>query len=126
MPDLISRLEGASEGSRELDDGIAAAVYPERQSVKLEGWPDDMPGMRMFAYPDGSVGSSLRFTTSLDAALTLVPEGCEIEMTNLYGVARVGVGLNCEPGPFYGSNECGSLPCAVVASALKARESNHG
>lgn len=53
MTDLIDRLESASEGSRELDILIATAVGAKR----VDGpW-------------------YARYSTSLDAALTLVPEG---------------------------------------------------
>ena len=61
-------------------------------------------------------------TASIDAALTLLPLGYEYDLTNIYGVARVSVGLNCEPGPFYGANECGSVPLALLAAILRARQ----
>ena len=54
--DLIEQLERATEGSRELDWRI---------ECHLQGWSEDH--MRHAALVD--------YTTSLDAALSLVPEG---------------------------------------------------
>ena len=86
--DLIARLERATEGSRELDAEIAVAV----RSLDTEGdkslpkWAGkNYPIWR--ARPDGRVEcvhtdgtgslnwSPLHYTTSIDAALSLVPEG---------------------------------------------------
>ena len=67
MTDLIARLQAAGEGSRELDAEIALAIGWREGHVGQERcWYD--PNDRMRALPE-------RFTTSLDAALTLLPEG---------------------------------------------------
>lgn len=58
LSDLITRLEGAEEGSRELDWAI-------RDQMMEFGWPGDHPPT---------------YTTSVDAALTLVPDGLEIRL----------------------------------------------
>lgn len=62
------------------------------------------------------------YTTSLDAAVTLVPEGAEWEMTNLYGIAYADVGLNFND---IASSNCrrndGNLVMALCAAALRAR-----
>ena len=63
----------------------------------------------------------LYYTTSIDAAVMLVPEGAEWDLTTLYGVARVAVGLNMDEGPHYASHEGGRLPMAICAAALRAR-----
>lgn len=57
LSDLISRLERASGPDRELDGAIAEAIG---LSVPHDpaGWPP-------------------RYTSSLDAAVTLVPDGCQ-------------------------------------------------
>ncbi len=69
--DLIARLEAATEGSRELDRLI-------HNSRKLSA------GINITAEP---------YTTSLDAALTLVPEGCAAEihvgLGDIYSAATV-------------------------------------
>jgi len=64
MTDLIARLEAAAEGSRELDVEIQRhrTGHPDDHWYELNGkWArNECPP---------------RYTTSLDAALTLVPEG---------------------------------------------------
>lgn len=124
---LIERVEAATEGSRELDGDIALLVgweptHERSSSLKLaytypsfrERWKGDRRPFDNWNVP--------RYSTSIDAALTLLPLGYEYDLTNIYGVARVSVGLNCEPGPFYGANECGSVPLALLAAILRARQ----
>ncbi len=56
----------------------------------------------------------------LAAAMMLVDEDMrEMEMTTLYGVARVGIHLNHSPA--YGSDDCGSLPLALLSAIAQAR-----
>lgn len=63
-----------------------------------------------------------RVTASIDAAMTLVPEGDEFEIANLYGVARVTLGMNRnDDGPYYGEDPCGSIAIALCIAALQAR-----
>lgn len=76
VPELISRLEAATEGNAELDCEIACLVkFPHLRPAR----PDDFDGRygdyagylkveHGFLLPD-------RYTRSLDAALTLVPAG---------------------------------------------------
>ena len=64
MTDLIERLEAATEGSRELDAEIDERIWRAKWG---RGKPKDI--------------SVLYYTTSIDAALTLVPEGCGWEIT---------------------------------------------
>ena len=61
------------------------------------------------------------YSTSIDAALTLLPEGLEFEFTNLYGVAAVGIGLNTE-SPCYARREDGNITLALLAAILRARQ----
>lgn len=61
------------------------------------------------------------YTTSIDAALTLLPEGLEFEFTNLYGVAAVSVGINTE-SPCYARREDGNITLALLAAILRARQ----
>lgn len=69
--DLIERLEKAMEGSRELDEAVAVAVgVPATMTVG-----DDLIVERRY------VPMRCRpYTTSLDAALPLVPDGWAIQM----------------------------------------------
>ena len=66
MNDLIKRLEVATEGSQPLDIAIA---------LKL-GWTTRSGGQGYLYYPPKSNRNTVvpSYTTSLDAALTLVPE----------------------------------------------------
>ncbi len=95
---LIERLEKATGPDRELDASINLEVFSQ------------------IALPDAP-----QYTSSIDAAMTLVPEGMEKDFTDLYGVARVSVGINANPGPFYGTHEGGSLAIALCIAALKAQ-----
>jgi len=72
---LADRIEALQVSDREMDDTIAEALFTGKHRVCVKGLSDEAGGMWMFTYPDGSIGSSLRFTGSLDAAITLVPEG---------------------------------------------------
>lgn len=62
------------------------------------------------------------YTASLDAAVTLVPEGIEWNITNLYGIAQAEVGLNFSDGNWQtGRHKGGHLALALCAAALRAR-----
>lgn len=72
--ELIAALEAADEGSRELDDAIADAIWGQRQPITRPGGHMRMCWQRDTAFP---CSISPYFTTSLDAAVTLVPDGWE-------------------------------------------------
>jgi hypothetical protein len=96
--DLIARLEKAAEGSRELDAAVAEEVHA--------GW--------ILEKPD-------RYTQSLDAALTLVPEGCYLTLCTRHDSppeAFVWWADDKESAHSYGS----TLAVALVIAALKARQ----
>jgi hypothetical protein len=109
LSDLIARVKAASGGDREIDLDIARMM-----GVTVMRQRDDDTGADEYTH--------WHYTSSIDDALTLLPGGYEYELTNLYGVARASVGLNCDPGPFYGSNEGGSMPLALLAAILRARQ----
>ncbi len=100
---------------KEIIEALEAAVGPDRS---IDGMIAHAVNLHM---PDDPEGWPLRYTESIDAAMTLVPEGMEKDFTDLYGVARVSVGINAEPGPFYGTHEGGSLAIALCIAALRAR-----
>ena len=87
---LAARVEAGEGADRELDDAIATAIYSEPERHCVQGLSDEAGGMWMFRYPNGSIGSSLRFTASLDAAMTLVPEGWAIESLSHWPAAPEG------------------------------------
>lgn len=78
---LIRELEAATEGSRELDGAVGCLAYKDigaiavssKDELYLEPGPDMYPSLVCPHY-----------TTSLDAALTLVPEGFHWSMDNQY------------------------------------------
>ena len=104
LSDLIAKLETAEKGSRELDALVWVAILP-RDGEGFDGF--DCPEGRHYEYDaeeDGKVNlyvvlgnkTSMRrakrpaphYTTSLDAALPLVPEGWKIvAMSNVGGNA---------------------------------------
>lgn len=122
MDNLIAKIEGAAEGSRELDDEIATLIFTDKRRTCIKGLSDEAGGMWMFRYPNGSIGSSLRFTGSLDAALTLVPEDYAIDCLK-----------EGEPGDWYVNlrprhwigewrfSKARTAPLAICIAALKAR-----
>jgi len=101
VKDLIAKLEAATEGSRELDREVAKAVY---------GWKRVQPG---YYVP--------RFTQSLDAALTLVPEGWEwFKPQNNYQSDKPRIEIF---GPIDYQVAAAATPAlAICIAALKARE----
>jgi len=71
--ELIAALEAADGPSRELDAQIAMLVLPGKDWLPS---PPYEPGV--WANPNGSATSCVRYTASVDAALTLVPEGWHV------------------------------------------------
>lgn len=71
VAELIARMETATGPSRELDEAIALAADPESK-VALHCIGDDCPVWYRSNAPKIDLPE---FTASIDAALTLVPEG---------------------------------------------------
>ena len=126
LAELIARLEVATAGSRELDIAVYEAIGWRRKqfSKTAPTWlcpPDD--GKRIAIEPFNLLPC---VTTSIDAALTLVPEGMEWALSN-HG--QTGAEQLCWAGvfgsPFIGS-ECDSHAAtpalALCIAALRARE----
>lgn len=129
MKQLIADLEAAPEGSRELDIKIWVAVNGKGQPMKTVGPPSYNPP-RFFCNPSPDIdwiGYDLLIIapnyTSLDAALTLVPEGCGWHVDD-EGVAVVFVRENDLVGhPIIGQcNEASTPPLGICIAALKARQ----
>lgn len=138
--ELIAALEAATGPSRELDVRIFAlsndpAIIREpgdhrgrgivtwalSRWIKEEGC-DASPVW--WEYLAGCVQAP-RYTSSIDTALTLVPEGVEWSISTLYGVALVDVGLNSDY-PARGRRQDGNVPLALCIAALKAGEEKDG
>jgi hypothetical protein len=120
LQSLIARLEAATEGSRELDYEIAKWKLPRlSECVQL---PDGR-----WETPDGLV-YAIDYTTSLDAALTLVPEGWCCDMgTGGAGYAE-GSWARVYPqsGQAHGTGNVSgqTLPLAICIAPLLARSAS--
>lgn len=115
---LIALLEEATRPNYALDCEIASAFGWTLQKMKGDAKPYwRKPGDTKY-FERSSVPC---FTSSIDAALTLVPEGSEWSASTLYGIARTEVGLNHDGGPFYGERKDGNVAIALCIAALKAR-----
>lgn len=132
LTDLIDRLEKAEGPDRELDLAIHVALYPDGEIARLvkehRRGLDHKPGMAWDIWHSGSVVFERRtedgrcpynggiplpaVTSSLDAALTLVPEG------SVWAVMRH------ENGRFYADvgnsmqRDGASAPLALTAASL--------
>lgn len=120
---LIERLEQATEGSRELDGEIFRLVYPCQDPAHWHRFQD------AWAHQDHEDAIAYEmanfYTTSLDAALTLVPEGDEWVVSNhgqigLENLAFAGVYGAAIPGSSCDTNAA-SPALALCIAALKAR-----
>lgn len=115
MQDLIARLEAATEGSRELDADIALVngwekVDPFSEDVCGPPWRQIATGYRTMSCPE--------FSTSLDAALTLVPE--EEKGSFTLHVFEGGESAQAHVGEFE-QGDAKTGPLALCIAALKAR-----
>lgn len=112
---LIDKLKKAKEGSRELDAQIAKAFGAEAGRIGKIGWRLRRPGQRWRYLP--------RYTTCLDDALSLVPDG-------MYWVAGFGKTREAEPlggasimkpgdlDSAAGEGEAATVPLALCLAAI--------
>ncbi len=121
---LAERCEKASEGSRNLDADIYEAMGLEVLRVpgcpRAIGWRH-RPGR-------GCWQSMQRLTTSLDAAMTLVPDGFKWRCgysRHIDHVAEV-VDYNSHKGTYVGECVTGNRSLALCASALRAAAEMEG
>lgn len=108
MKDLIAKLESATEGSRELDALIWQALgnpVPRRPD-----WPYHVPAPT--------------WTTSIDAALSLVPEGWEWALEFNQNNDETAWVATCRMGDpmLFIEPEAATPALALCIAALKARE----
>ena len=125
LDDLIARLERAEGPSAELDEAIASAVLVPDGMERLVAVPGAAVPIQMYRFPDGSRGTALRFSASIDAALTLVPESAEevrIQIGNQTRHANATVDFDTFHG---GKIEVGAAikpALALCIAALRARK----
>lgn len=124
MKKLIEKLEAATEGSRELDcriwclrQGFTYRRY--QQGTTDQFFYDDDTGS-----PQVISGFPPHYTTSLDAALTLVPEGYTWEVSSpmfLTDLERKPAAFVWPPSRCGGPKPYGATPAlALCVAALKA------
>ena len=133
MGDIIKMLEEATGGSRELDAEICRIAYWESDGYFSD--QDDHGEWFIYSYRFGGTAIPKEplphYTTSLDAALTLVPEGWtskQIFITGAGSKARLK-----RPSPYalvapmesYERDRLVATPAlALCVAALKAREAS--
>lgn len=120
LTSLIERIEAATEGSRELDGRIWCCI----NGYEFLGW--DGAGCRYFAKQSGWISGDYikEWTTSIDAALTLLPEGwwwlavvCRRE-----NHASVGSEIGTVEGELIFETFGATAPIALLAAILRARQ----
>ena len=116
---LSDRVEALVGPCREVDDAIATALFSDKHRTCIKGLSDAEGGMWMFRYPNGSIGSALRFTSSLDAALTLVPEGWDVDIRIRQNFSHT-IMENAD-GSEVGSSNAPTPALALCAAALRER-----
>jgi len=93
MDELIAALERAEGPDRALDKAIFALAYPDKVPAKVVtsgyGWREDNSGWWLETGEDARSPRQTiyppRFTASIDAALTLAPEGFDWEIARTNG-----------------------------------------
>lgn len=113
---LIERLKKATEPDRDLDVAIETLQTGNRAHPYLPGVNIDD------GYPSGRPYSTPAYTTSLDAAITLVPEGW---FTFVANEDRHSYSWGWELRGGFGNSAFGRAPTAALALcivALHARE----
>lgn len=122
------RLEALAKRCEESTNDMQGALIEDA----WEALAEHSASFRRFACaPCSGFGTNGgKFSAAMDAhayesaAMMLVPGDMrdEIEITTLYLVARVTINMNHGPDgcPFYGSNECNSIPLALTAASLRA------
>ncbi len=130
MDELIAKLEAAAEGDRELDAEIAVAVralvgvddqsLPDWVDRNFPTWRSRGDGRVEVVHEDGTGGLNWLpwiYTTSLDAALTLVPEGWRIYLWE----SCVEKDRHRDVGPWWGCDISRYEPYTLIRGARDAK-----
>lgn len=122
--DLIERLEKVTGPDRGIDRDIAEHIVGTKYRSTQRGreWLEDSHGgvETWTRYP-------VPYTASIDAAIALIEKilpGSELEITNLYGVARVT--LHDVENSFHGSDPCNRINTALLIALFRALEAKAG
>lgn len=121
---LIARIEAAQEGSRGLDEAIALHLYPGLEKKRIE---DAIVGAEERWYYLGTHARIEHYTTSIDAALTLVPDRYWWGMDCAKGMSGAFIyGLYDHEDQQIASARAATPALAICAAALRAREAANG
>jgi hypothetical protein len=137
LNEIIERLEKATGPDRELDARVCASVckvedfgpFTLAEGCRAEFEPQDDGSVKLFIYGPGDAGPnyvarerSLKFTSSVDAALQLVPEGWiwEVTSASAYSIWR---GQRDPKNDDFMSGLAKSPAIALCIAALRARAS---
>lgn len=129
LSELIERLERAEAGSRDLDFAIAVAAQPFRVKVRrdedIEARYDALP---IEGSKSGAFYEVPPFTTSLDAALSLMPEGLAWVVSKQDGNPFAACGPVDRTGwvAWSEDNRAATPAIALCIAALKARQAGEG
>jgi hypothetical protein len=125
--DIIERLGTATGPDREIETEIwlMTTEGATRKSTTVKSSGNKWPPYIIDETRDGTgrLVTVPAFTASIHEAIALVERmlpGSELEMTNLYGVARVTI--HDEQGQFYGLDECNRLQTALLIALFRALE----
>lgn len=132
---LIEKLEKATGPDRELDAAIAVAIFVTKSTEDdliyakeraRDGSDATHPGHYFIKSRSGaSARTASAYTASIDAALTSLEAGLEYEISTLYGLAHVSVGLNLsEGGPESVTRKDGNVPLAICQASIARRARN--
>lgn len=123
LQSLRERVEKADGPDRELDALITEAFEDERSLGRIY-----LESRRKGEYAPR--GFLISYTASIDSAVALIERkfpGCEFEMTNIYGIARVSLPLNFSDTPYATATRLdGNLALALIAALLSALETRNG
>lgn len=129
LTSLIDRIEAATEGSRELDGDIALLVgwEPTHDRQSTLKWSDTYPSCRERWIGDRAPFNNWRvphYSTSIDAALTLLPEGWwwSAGVCRRENHASVGTEIGTVEGELIFETFGATAPLALLAAILRARQ----
>lgn len=120
LMELAAKIEAAAGPDRELDKAIALALF-DREEADVPGFIH--AGARE-AYVDllERTVTGARFTASLDAAMTLVPEAAGFSVQHMGHPCLAFVQM---PGHAEVSSDAATPALALCAAALRARAAIH-
>lgn len=124
MTSLIERIEAATGPDRELDFAIWFSVFADEKSIAAYNAGLEISDSEAKFRADYMLGG-FRPTSSIDAALTLVPDGLypTIDFVTKRVWLRTAEGYDTPNGPAYGFAQ--SVPTSICAASLRAREASH-